>query len=107
MEDSLPGKLFEQYGSCENAGSRLYFTRNGGIMADKSSKTPGNYPGTWYVDSTCIGCALCASIAPDVFTMLDDGTSAFVARQPKASTDTGLAAQALSDCPVGAIGNDA
>lgn len=76
-------------------------------MADKSSKGPGNIPGKWYVDSSCIGCALCAGTAPEIFSMSDDGSSAFVARQPATGDDVGLAAQALSDCPVGAIGDDA
>jgi len=77
------------------------------IMADKSSKNPGNVAGKWYVDSTCIGCALCSGTAPDVFAMTDDGSLAFVAKQPGPGGETELAAQALSDCPVGAIGNDA
>ena len=76
-------------------------------MADKTSKNPGNVPGTWYVDSSCIGCALCAGTAPDTFSMSDDGSVAYVAKQPGAGTEAELAAQALSDCPVGAIGNDA
>lgn len=76
-------------------------------MADKSAKNPGNVPGAWYVDSSCIGCSLCAGTAPDIFSMSDDGSSAFVARQPGTGAETELAAQALTDCPVGAIGNDA
>jgi len=76
-------------------------------MADNSAKTPGNVPGKWYVDSTCIGCALCNGTAPDIFSMSDDGSTAFVARQPSGDADMALAAQALSDCPVGAIGKDA
>jgi ferredoxin len=38
--------------------------------------------------------------------MADDGSSAFVARQP-GGAEAAIAAQALSECPVGAIGNDA
>lgn len=76
-------------------------------MADKTSKTQGNVPGAWYVDTSCIGCSLCAGTAPDVFSMADDGSAAYVAAQPEGAEGAGLAAQALSDCPVNAIGNDA
>jgi len=76
-------------------------------MADNSEKTLGNVPGEWYVDTACIGCALCNGTAPDIFSMSGDGSVAYVARQPAGGGDTELAAQALSDCPVGAIGNDA
>jgi len=76
-------------------------------MADSSSKNAGNVPGAWYVDSTCIACGLCNGSAPDIFSMSDDGAYAFVSKQPDAGAETELAAQALSECPVGAIGNDA
>ncbi len=75
-------------------------------MADRNSRTPGNVPGPWYVDSSCIGCSLCAGTAPDTFAMSDDGSTAFVMAQP-AGANLEPAAQALSECPVGAIGNDA
>jgi len=75
-------------------------------MADKSSRTAGNVPGKWYVDSACIGCALCAGTAPDLFSMSEDGSAAFVSRQPGTGADIESAAQALSECPVAAIGND-
>jgi ferredoxin len=76
-------------------------------MADKSAKTPGNVPGAWYVDTSCIGCSLCADTAPDIFAMSDDGSSAYVVKQPESPAELNLAAQALGDCPSGAIGNDA
>lgn len=75
-------------------------------MADKTSKTAGNAPGAWYVDTSCIGCALCAGSAPDTFAMSGDGSAALVSRQPSAGEEA-LALQAMADCPVGAIGNDA
>lgn len=76
-------------------------------MAYKTSKTIGNVPGPWYVDSSCIGCTLCAITAPDTFAMSADGSAAYVAAQPEGSDVVSQAVQALSDCPVGAIGNDA
>ncbi|MFN7141990.1 MAG: 4Fe-4S domain-containing protein, partial [Limisphaerales bacterium] len=36
-------------------------------MADKNDRTPGNVPGTWYVDSSCIDCDLCRQTAPGIF----------------------------------------
>lgn len=75
-------------------------------MADKNSRNASNASGAWYVDSSCIGCSLCSGIAPSIFSMSDDGSTAFVSAQPADSSDLELAAQALSDCPVQAIGND-
>lgn len=76
-------------------------------MADKTSRTPGQAAGAWYVDTSCIGCSLCASTAPDTFSMNEDGSLALVAAQPGTAADGALAEQALAECPVGAIGNDA
>lgn len=76
-------------------------------MADKSAKTPGSAAGPWYVDSSCIGCSLCAGTAPATFAMSDDGSVAVVIKQPEGADELELAAQAMTDCPSGAIGNDA
>jgi len=74
-------------------------------MADLSSRLAGNARGAWYVDSHCIGCGLCSSTAPDIFT-LDDNGQALVVHQPTTAEEIELAAQALDDCPVQSIGND-
>jgi len=74
-------------------------------MADKSARLPGNAEGRWYVDSSCIGCGLCTSTAPDIFA-LNDNSQATVGRQPETPEETELAAQAQGDCPVQAIGDD-
>lgn len=76
-------------------------------MANNASKTPGNVPGSWYVDTSCIGCGLCNGTAPDIFMMAEDGSVAFVTKQPADGPEAESAAQALSECPVGAIGDDA
>jgi len=81
---------------------------------DSSSLTSWRYPyeerRTFYftgdLDSACIGCALCAGTAPDLFSMSEDGSAAFVSRQPGTGAEIESAAQALSECPVAAIGND-
>lgn len=75
-------------------------------MADHSTRNAFNAPGAWYVDSTCIACGLCASLAPDNFHMTDDGTTAFVFKQPSSAADLESSGGAMSDCPVSAIGND-
>ncbi|HCX96915.1 MAG: ferredoxin [Spirochaetia bacterium] len=74
-------------------------------MADKTSRLAGNAAGKWYVDSSCIGCGLCSSTAPDIFTLGDEG-QALVIRQPQTASEIELATQALNDCPVQSIGND-
>lgn len=76
-------------------------------MADKSTKNPGSVAGPWYVDASCIGCSLCTTTAPATFAMSDDGSVAVVIKQPGEADELELAAQAMTDCPVGAIGNDA
>lgn len=57
-----------------------------------------------YVDQgTCIGCGLCASICPEIFTIKENGLS-----QPKTDKDVPKELEhecyeAESSCPVGAI----
>jgi ferredoxin len=75
-------------------------------MASPAQRNSYNPTGAWYVDSACIGCGLCASLAPANFTMSDDGSMAFVFKQPSGSGELEASASALSDCPVQAIGND-
>lgn len=74
-------------------------------MADKNAKIAGQAPGRWYVDASCIGCSLCTTTDPDVFEM--QGDVALVIAQPAGADAESLAAQAMSECPAQAIGNDA
>ncbi len=76
-----------------------------GIMADKSEKNEFNVAGKFYVDSQCIGCALCTSTAEGLFEMSDAGC-AFVAKQPSNADETALCTEAMESCPVQAIGDD-
>lgn len=75
------------------------------IMADKNEKNEFNVPGKFYVDSQCIGCALCASTAEGFFEISDAGC-AFVAKQPTTPEETALCTEAMESCPVQAIGDD-
>lgn len=75
-------------------------------MATASERSPLNPSGAWYVDSSCVACGLCASLAPSNFMMSDDGSTAFVYKQPVGPAETEESASAMGDCPALAIGND-
>ncbi|WP_425487353.1 ferredoxin [Methanolobus zinderi] len=75
-------------------------------IADNSNKVPENVSGSYYVDEECIGCELCVDTAPDNFKMAEDGTHAYVYKQPEGDSETELSDEALSSCPVDAIGDD-
>jgi ferredoxin len=75
-------------------------------MADSAARNALNPTGAWYVDSGCIGCALCTSLAPSNFKMSDDGSTAYVFKQPSSAPESEACASALDDCPVQAIGKD-
>lgn len=74
-------------------------------MADKSAKAAKNIAGKYYVDINCISCGQCIDIAGNFFVENPDG-GAYVKTQPSSSDDIALCEQALSNCPVEAIGND-
>ncbi|MEA5050110.1 MAG: ferredoxin [Oscillospiraceae bacterium] len=56
----------------------------------------------YYVNSTCIGCGLCASMCPEVFTMTDENVS-LAADAPVEPAQEDAARQAMESCPVAAI----
>ena len=74
-------------------------------MANRSRAVPGNAPGAFFVDSTCIDCDVCRLLAPAVFGSGRD--TSIVAHQPTTFESHREAARALLSCPVGAIGSDA
>ena len=56
----------------------------------------------YYVNENCIGCGLCVSICPEVFSMSDAGVSkAMNGEVPAEHADA--AANAAHSCPVDAI----
>lgn len=75
-------------------------------MADNENKVAENVPGQFYVDEGCIGCRLCTNDAPENFKMTDDGSTAFVFKQPENDSETKDCENAIDSCPVDAIGND-
>src|SRR4051794_2640214 len=75
-------------------------------MAEKKEKLAENVLGRFYVDSTCISCVSCHSIAPDFFKLKNGNEYSFVYKQPGTQRDLEICEEALRECPVNAIGND-
>ncbi|MGH7981274.1 MAG: ferredoxin [Limisphaerales bacterium] len=75
-------------------------------MAEYNKQLPRNVPGRWYVDTNCIDCDLCRETAPAVFKRDDENGNSFVFHQPQTEEELKLAEEALSGCPVEAIGKD-
>lgn len=76
-------------------------------MANSADKVKDNVPGKWYVDSQCIDCDLCRTTAPANFKQNPDEGYSYVYKQPENDEEDKLCQQALEECPVEAIGNDA
>ena len=56
----------------------------------------------YHVNDSCIGCGLCAGTCPEVFSMSDEGVAVAIESEvPEGALDS--AAEAMADCPVGAI----
>lgn len=71
-------------------------------MADVKKKLSANTDGAFYVDLTCINCDTCRQLAPGVFGEMEG--YAYVAHQPKNTTEREAALRSLLACPVGSIG---
>src|SRR2546423_500654 len=71
-------------------------------MANPKKSVPGNVPGDFFVDSTCIDCDACRQIAPAVFG--EAAETSFVHTQPIAPEERRRALHALLACPTGSIG---
>jgi ferredoxin len=65
-----------------------------------------NAPGRFYVDSTCVDCDLCRSLAPATFRRDDATGYSFVHRQPVTPEETAAAEDAVRSCPTESIGDD-
>src|ERR1700691_4654242 len=74
-------------------------------MARLSARLPGNAPGSYFVDDSCIDCAMCRWLAPETFTR-DEGVGLSVVRhQPDGKRQQLRAAMALVSCPTSSIGS--
>ena len=75
-------------------------------MPEKNDKVKVNVCGPSYVASSCIDGDVCRDTAPDNFRRCDDGNYSFVYKQPESDEERALCEEALTCCPVEAIGND-
>lgn len=75
-------------------------------MADAANKYAQNVPGPYYVDDQCIDCDLCRETAPANFKRDDDGGHSYLYKQPESDEERALCEDALTGCPVEAIGRD-
>lgn len=77
-------------------------------MADWNKKHPHNAPGSVYVDDHCIGCYLCAELAPGVFARVNDEDapceSFIVKAQPTNPVEEAQCDVAIHGCPSDSIG---
>lgn len=75
-------------------------------MANRTETNPGNAPGAFYVDNSCIDCDMCREIAPASFRRNDEIGMSVVFCQPTTPDDVAQALDALFRCPTGSIGDD-
>ena len=75
-------------------------------MANRNEITPGNIPGLFYVDNTCIDCDKCREAAPATFQRDENIGMSIVVRQPVTELEVSLARAAAEDCPTSSIGMD-
>lgn len=76
-------------------------------MAFVEDRLPDNVPGKFYVDRQCIDCDVCRDTAPAHFTRNDENGYSYVYEQPVSLEEYELCEEALTACPVEAIGDDA
>lgn len=75
-------------------------------MAEILDKLPENVRGKFYVDNQCIDCDVCRDTSPANFTRNDENGYSYVYRQPDTPEELELCEEALTACPVEAIGDD-
>ena len=75
-------------------------------MPDLQKRVNENVPGSFYVDRTCIDCDVCREAAPRNFTRSFKDAYSFVSKQPQSEAEQLACEEALSACPVEAIGDD-
>jgi len=72
-------------------------------MARPEARLAENVAGEFYVDQTCIDCATCRVVAPEVFAR-SQGQLSYVHRQPQDGAQARRALMALVACPTASIG---
>jgi glyoxylase-like metal-dependent hydrolase (beta-lactamase superfamily II) len=73
-------------------------------MAERARAFPGNAPGSFYVDQSCIDCGTCYTLTPQVFGPAAGHSQ--VLRQPQDDAERLRAQMALVACPTASIGSD-
>jgi glyoxylase-like metal-dependent hydrolase (beta-lactamase superfamily II)/ferredoxin len=74
-------------------------------MARASDRLRENEEGDFYVDSSCIDCAVCRNVAPASFARSDRAGASIVRRQPRTDAERLRAKMALVSCPTTSIGS--
>jgi glyoxylase-like metal-dependent hydrolase (beta-lactamase superfamily II)/ferredoxin len=74
------------------------------VMARLVDRLPDNAEGEFYVDSSCIDCAVCRNVAPRSFARSDRAGASFVGQQPASAAQVLRAKMALVSCPTSSIG---
>jgi glyoxylase-like metal-dependent hydrolase (beta-lactamase superfamily II)/ferredoxin len=75
------------------------------IMARLADRLPENADGEFFVDSSCIDCAMCRGIAPGSFARSPQARASVVDRQPSSPAEELRAKMALVSCPTSSIGS--
>jgi ferredoxin len=79
-------------------------------MQDQLTRFAENVPGKYYTLRICIGCTLCAAIAPANFMENQDMELAvgncYVYKQPENEEEEALCEEAMEVCPADAIQNN-
>jgi ferredoxin len=75
-------------------------------LPDPTDRVKENISGAYYVDSSCIDCDVCRDTAPENFRRSDKNSYSFVYKQPENEDEKCACEEALTCCPVEAIGND-
>lgn len=74
-------------------------------MATLLDRVPQNAVGKYYVDTSCIDCDQCRSLAPEFFGRTEDGMS-FLIKQPVTPEEIASVVEAMDSCATTSIGSD-
>ena len=75
-------------------------------MAEIERKRNDNIAGLFFVDDSCIDCDACRTNAPKNFTRNNEEGYSYVHKQPETEEELIMCENALSGCPVDAIGKN-
>jgi ferredoxin len=75
-------------------------------VPNPNDKVKDNVDGPFYVDSACIDCDVCRETAPENFIRSFKNAFSYVSKQPENESERAACEEAMSCCPVEAIGND-